>query len=64
MIEKYFYDVTQDFNQLNSVIEWSQFFLLRVVENKGDIREGEQGCRLVAPFFRDVAGAPLWDFRT
>ena len=26
MIEKYFYDITQDFNQLNSVIEWSQFF--------------------------------------
>jgi len=26
MIEKYFYDITQDFNQLNSVIEWNQFF--------------------------------------
>jgi len=29
MIEKYFYDATQDY-QLISVIEWSQFFLLYV----------------------------------
>jgi len=36
MIEKYFYDVTQDFNQLNSVIEWSQSFLLYVVESRGE----------------------------
>jgi len=35
MIEEYFYDVTQDFNQLNSVIEWSQFFILYIVDSRG-----------------------------
>jgi len=29
-----------------------------------DIREGEQGFRLGAPFFQRCGGAPLWDFRT
>ena len=35
MIEKYFYDVTQGINQLNSVIEWSQSFLLYEVKSRG-----------------------------
>jgi len=35
MIEKYFYGVTEDFNQLNSVMERRQFFLLYVIESRG-----------------------------
>jgi len=60
MIEKYFYDVTQDFNQLNRVIERSRFSLLYAIESRGGYWEQEQGCRLRAPFFRDVA-RPLFE---
>jgi len=45
MIEKIFYDVTYHFKQLNSVIEWSQFFLLYVVESRSGSSWGTAGLQ-------------------